>query len=470
MTAVEHRPESELSGPPRGLDGVARVAIGTGSLSGIAMSGRPGVGLALVLASALVATLWVTDRQRSHVALLTLSGFLLPLLVIRDNGWLALCILASVALVIGFVVAASSSSQSLRDFRLLPVVRREPRRGGLTPPTGGLTPQVGGSSRGIEVVRGTAIAMFVVWIFWTVLASADEVFASVVDLGRLPFGRIIFGGMVAAATAVMAALSAFRSPTIDRSVTRRLGSIESSIVLVAVAGLFASFVAIRLGRLGEPLSEDAWRSEVRSGFFQLLFVAALTIALVLALRRLVRLDTSEERRRFRLLIGVVVALAMAIDVVALQRIAEYVDRNFQTPLRWWSFGFGLFLLVLLAVVLARVLGVGASREWVTLSMVVAWLVFVGAMGLSNPDQRIAAYNFDNPRSSDGVISVLALSWLSEDATPEIVANLDLLRPLPNTRFERMVAHLCETEPASSWRDWNPARATAASATDDLCGR
>ena len=62
----------------------------------------------------------------------------------------------------------------------------------------------------------------------------------------------------------------------------------------------------------------------------------------------------------------------------------------------------------------------------------------------------------------------ALFWLSEDATPVIVENLEALRPLSNTRYERMIAHLCETRPQESWRHWNISRSDAAEATKGLC--
>ena len=97
----------------------------------------------------------------------------------------------------------------------------------------------------------------------------------------------------------------------------------------------------------------------------------------------------------------------------------------------------------------------SSQRWFTATLVLAWVGFVLAMGVVNPDLRIAEHNLANPPAEE-FISVKPLMWLSEDATPTIVEHIDLLVGLPNNRYERMVDHLCELPAAErSWRDIQP---------------
>ncbi len=444
--------------------GLSRLALAIGVIGSVAVTARAGVGSAVTL-GALAGGLAVVVRDRTGLLRLTAAAaLLLPFLVIRDNSWLALCILFTSGLVGAFVALAAGTDQRPFDFRVGAVLRLEPQSTGARP----AVPFEGNAGVAIAVVRGGVLAIVITALFRELLAASDSVFASLVDFGIVPVGRLGFGGVLATTFLVVALIASMDRVTRPVAPRRPLGMVECTMVLGALNLLFLAFVVLRLGNVGKPLSEEAWRSEVRSGFFQLLFVAALAIALLLLLRRIVRTDTAAHRSRFRWLAIGTVVLAGLIDVIALQRIAEYVQRNFMTPLRWWSFGFGLFLMAVLALVAVRILGWRAAREWVSGAVICTWMVFVAVMALSNPDQRMADYNFDHPRESDGVISVQALFWLSEDATPTIVERIDALRPLPNTRFDRMVDHLCATTPQESWRQFNFARSDASEATKELC--
>ncbi len=476
MTSVD-APESPVAADGPSTSVTSRwLSVLVGTVVAVSATWVPSLGLAVAIVGVLGATgaaLRHTGQKNQGAlnSVLLAGAVLSAFLVVRDNRWLAWCVVASCVAIVVLASSATSTNQALFDYRIgrtLRAWRGNPTASGASGVRGTLVQPAMPGDSAFVIVRGLTLALVVVTIFWSLLASADEVFAAIVDIGRLPAPRIALGFATTAAIGGLFALVHLGRSTEGSTARRRLRSIESTIVLGAVAALFGVFVAVRLGRLGAPLSEDAWRSEVRSGFFQLLFVAALTVVLILTLRRHVALEGLIERRRFRRLATFVVALAAAIDVIALQRIAEYVERNFQTPLRWWSFGFGLLLVIVLGLVLVRIHEIRPDAEWMTGALLCAWLAFVFAMGLSNPDQRIAQYNFEHPREVDGVISVRALSWLSEDATPEIVTRLDALRPLPNSRFERMVAHLCETDSTTSWREWNVARIDAESARAGLC--
>ena len=203
------------------------------------------------------------------------------------------------------------------------------------------------------------------------------------------------------------------------------------------------------------------------GLFSGARMSLLTVVLVLVVQMIAGSPTLEPRlRRIALL---TVGLAAAIDGLALLRIAEYVNTSFLSPLRFWSFGAGLWLLVVLGLAALRIVGVRAHQRWFTVAVVTSWIIFVFAMGAANPDERIAEHNFANPPTGeDEWIAVRPLMWLSEDATPTIIENLEVLRPMPDDRYGRMVDHLCSRDLDDDWRDGHFSRRSARAAIEDLC--
>ena len=471
MTELLIEPESSTpSAPELGLRRASLTAARNGGVAlaltvAIAGSARPGLGLMLVVIVGL-------GTLSKIVGVRTLAGrwclvwaFTSPMLVIRDNSWLAMCFLATAIVVGGLSLAAHGSGQSVIDLAASPIRRREPAPEDWTPSTSLPTGRLG------PAVRGIILAVPVVWLFGALLASADQVFAQLVSfdgfsVDSVPFERAGLFLLAAAAIVPVFIAGADKRRGIRGEVTNRLGPVEASIILGSVTALFAVFVVLRSMSLGEQLPDELFRSDVRAGFFQLLWVAALTVMLVLAIRRYG--GAAVNTRGVRGLALTSVVLAAIIDALAMIRIGEYVDASFSTPLRFWSFAFGLWLLVVLALTALRLSSLQHARSWFTFAVVSSWMGFVLAMAVVNPDVRIAEHNFANPPTGEEqYISVKPLIWLSDDATSVIVENIDALVPLPNDRYERMVAHLCERDDGS-WRDLNLSRAAAEVPLSELC--
>ncbi len=452
-------PASSRSGAPSRH---VRLAAGVAFTGVVAASSLPGLGLAVAAGAALFGTAVVVRTQPVNVRWCVGAAGLLPWLVVRDNPWLALAIVATTALVVALSLFAGATSQRIDDLSVAVPSRREDTSVGWE----GL---VAPSSNGQRVAFGIGIALPIVAVFHQLLASADAVFANWFDPALLPVLRIAALVVVAPLTLVMARCGSDRALVAGAATSRRLGAVESTIVLGAVSALFAAFIAARVSTHGQPLENLALRGEVREGFFQLLWVAALTVVLVLALRAVS--GTTSLAPRVRRLGRLAIGLAGVIDILALVRISEYIDQTFHTPLRFWSFSFGIWLLVVLALSAVRLGGFRADRRWFTGAVVTTWVGFIIVLGVVNPDHRIAQHNFDNASTSQVEwVAVNNLISLSEDATLVITANIDVLRPMPNTRFERMVAHLCATEPDSYPREFNMSRRSASAATGELCGR
>lgn len=438
---------------------------------------RPGLGLAIALLALLVASVMAVG-SRTRAGLWCASWVVaLPLLLLRDNRWLAICVAATAVTVAVFASMARASGQSLGDFAIARVFRRSARP--YEPRMSAPARELSIDGRIWAVLRGLILAAPVIWVFASLLSSADSVFAQLLsfDIGStvpsLSFPTSIFSRAawfvgLSLVTVPLLRFGADRRTSTSMEIPQRIGVTETSIVLGSVCALFTLFIASRLSSFGREFSDELLRDEVRGGFFQLLWVAALTVALVLA----ARLVGSEalKSRRVRGLAVLTIALAAVIDLLALLRIAGYVRGSFSTPLRVWSFGFGLWLLLVLAIAVVRVLGVRGNRRWFTVALLSSWMGFVVAMGLFNPDQWIATYNFENaPTEPDQFIAVNPLIWLSDDGTEVIIENIDVLRPMPNDRFDRVVAHLCAT-PSDDWRDFNLSRSSVEASINTLCGR
>ena len=259
----------------------AGLGVGLAAVAAATLSTRSGLGVALALVAALVVVARVAGPRSLSARWCAGAGLLVPWLVVRDNGWLAVSIICTVVLVVGVAAVAEATGQRITDLSLTAAFRRVPPAPGIE------RPSAPDEELFWSIVRGVTAALPVVLLFWMLLAEADQVFASVVDLSDLQIPRLaLFVLFVPLAGALVRFAADTRSTRPGRPVaSARFGAVESSIVLGAVSALFAAFIALRLATLNRPVESDAWRSEVRSGFFQLLFVAGLTVLLVLAIRQ-----------------------------------------------------------------------------------------------------------------------------------------------------------------------------------------
>ena len=457
---------SRLAGPkPKNESprlAVEKIALTVAVVSAAAVAVRPGVGMAVVALFALTSTLFSLGENTATKRWCSLGLALIPWLVIRDNSWLAISIVCTLALVVGLTLFAGATNRSIWDLPLRSIFGRQaasPAAEQSMGPDGAVL---------WRALVGLLFAVPIVGVFYLLLASADEVFARIIDLSSVPVVRIVLFLIVAPVATVLLGFGANGRSSSKPVLTQRFGSLESTIVLGAVATLFSAFIIIRFATIGRSLDDLGLRDEVRSGFFQLLWVAALTVVLVLAIREVSGgVVVDQTLRRAGLL---VIALAAVIDGLALYRIWQYVDQSFLTQLRVWSFGFGVWLLVVLAFAACRLGGFRANSDWFTGALVTSWIALMLVFAAMNTDVRIAEHNFANPPTGvDEWISVIPLMELSEDATPVIVENIDVLRPLPNDRYQRVVDHLCATQPDSYPREFNFARRTATTSVQELCG-
>lgn len=291
------------------------------------------------------------------------------------------------------------------------------------------------------VGRGLAITAPVVLVFAALFSAADAVFAGYVDnvvaLLRFPLldgqiFRLAFIGGVAWVACGAVAYGVARRQNLqhaDRAERRKrklpaLGMIEGCMVLGSVDLLFALFVIIQFayffgGRAALEVTNLSYAEYARRGFFELVAISVLTLALVLALDGMTVRRLDRHTTIFRALAVLLVALTGVILVSASQRMLLYEEQFGFTTLRVQTHVFmywlgALFIFFLLALFRLRL-------RIFSLGVLLVMIGYLGTLNLMNVEGYIAERNI--ARVAEGYeLDFYYLSTFSVDA---LVPILDL---------------------------------------------
>lgn len=331
----------------------------------------------------------------------------------------------------------------------------------------------GGGRQARAVVRGLLLAVPVLVVLGALLASADAVFASALRWNADPAALAAHVVAIVIGAWGTAGLLRVASATPPRPVPGSgwgMGRVEAAVVLGSIVALFAAFAAAQLVVLaggGRHVLETAgltYAEYARSGFFQLVAVAVLTLGLVMSVRALADLRGT----RLLFVLGeATVALTLVIVYVAVRRMDIYEQALGLTMLRLYVRLFSLWIgavFVLLGLALA---GLGSRRSWLPAAAGVVGLAVVLALNVVSPEAVVVRHNVAFAQRT-GRFDPAYLGELSEDAVPTLVEVLPRLQK-PARRAIR--AEICR---GSSWRwtGWaasNLSRTRAAHATAVACG-
>jgi hypothetical protein len=467
----------------RVLAGVSAVAVATD----LALrAGGLGLGSALlvaVVAAVLLASgRLVTSSARLTVAAAPLFGAWLAL---RTSPWLIpLDVLAAGGLLA--LGASLARGGSLADLTLPRVVLRSLHAGlhAVAAPAFVAEPvramRVTDDPRAHLAVRvggGLLLAVPVVVLLGLLLASADAVFASFFQVDLHPVAVAEHGAALLAGAWGAAALlrvTSVKPPGRPPATRPPLGAVEAMMVLAGLCGLFATFVAAQLVALSEggrhvlATAGLTYAEYARSGFFQLLTVAVITLGVLLALRAVTNLATPGQQLAFTLLAEVAVALILAVVVVAIRRLNLYEDAFGLTMLRLFSELFSYWVGAVFLLLGAALAGLAGGRAWFVGAASAAGLVLLLGLNLANPEAIVARDQLagghqverEDPRY---------LSQLSDDAMPTLVAGLDGLDPASRVYLVDRVCAARATVPRHrGWAAWNLSTDRARRATAGIC--
>lgn len=293
-----------------------------------------------------------------------------------------------------------------------------------------------------SVLRGIMITLPVVVVFALLLSSADAVFgdfaqqalsfllpqtiASVVE--QLVLVTVLSVICVATYWTMVNGRSE-TSFTIDTSQEKlrrfRLNMIETSTLLASVNILFVVFVLVQAryffgGEANITAQGFTYAEYARRGFYELLAVSCMTMALLVTVETLTY-RKREEERVFRGLVILMVALTLLILIAAFQRLNLYENAYGFTRIRVMSGTLMIWLAALLCMLLVAILWHKHEVFWI--GCIAAGMGFILSLNLINMDGYIASHNIARFEDS-GKLDVYYLLSLSDDAVPTLVSLLD----------------------------------------------
>ena len=278
------------------------------------------------------------------------------------------------------------------------------------------------------VARGFLIAIPIAAVLAGLLASADPIFASFLRI-NLDFGRlaldvvyIVTGSLVLAGLLRLA--SAQPIDRVDGPVWR-LGTTEALVVLAVLDTIFGAFaIAQAIGASG---GSDALRAAgvtyadyARSGFFQLLWVAGITLVVLVMCSRITGFADRTGRMAFVVMAETAIALTLLIVLVASTRLSLYESAYGFTMLRLYSHIFAGGIAVVFLLLAAEVAGLWPRRRWFVGATAITALGLLMALNFANPEGVVVGLNADRAITTHKV-DAQYLSQLSSDAAPALLA-------------------------------------------------
>ena len=440
------------------------------------------VGLAgALLPIAAAAALWATRAAHRRSAMVALAGvplFAIWLMARRSEWLLPLDLLAAASLL--WMGASLARGGHVLDQTVSGLVTRavEAFAHGVAAPAF-LAPVLRArhSSRSsiAPVVRGLLLVAPFLVLVTVLLRSADAVFAELVEI-PMPAdlaGHAILVLVGAWTMAGLFRLASARPLEVQSSGRRLLGPTEAVSALAALVVLYGAFVLIQVVVLagGEAhvlqTTGLTFAEYARSGFFQLLAVAALTLVLLSALRAVVRDGSAFQRSAFFWLAQAAIVLTVAIVAVAVRRLHLYERSYGLTMLRLASTAFALWIGAVFLLLGAKYAGLRRDREWFVPAALLAAGAVLLILNVVNPEALVVRRNVAN-FAQTGRFDASYATKLSDDAVPALVAALPRLAPQDRAT---VLASVCRDEEQAEGGLWacNASRAAAEEARSSVCG-
>ena len=446
--------------------GLMARAVAAGVLaSSVALAPRAGAGV-VVGAVAVVAAIWPSTRGSRTPALLAWGAVALMLTstaLVRDASWLV---------ALNMMGALGAASVALARPRSL--IAHIVAAGALVSAGCRAVPWV---AAGIETVarrqrvsrpwmRAIAAAIALLVVFGALYASADRVFGRLVGAVLLDPTDISvphIGVFLAGVALVTGAAYVLASPPNYEHVIGRPRTaptrVEWVLPLAALVTMGVVFVGVQLRTVlaGESFvmrtAGLTYAEYARTGFFQLLATAALTLAVIaVAWWRVPR--SGSDARLLKALLASLCLVTLGVLFSAASRLALYNSVYGLTRLRlvvafaiaWIA---SLFVLLLIA-------GFVRSAGWLPTAVAISVTAALVVLTAVNPDARIAESQVQR-NAAAGTSDFRVLEGLSADAVPALMA-------LPADARTCILGAIAQRLPVDAgWTGANLSRARAADA-------
>ena len=287
------------------------------------------------------------------------------------------------------------------------------------------------------VVRGLLIALPILAIFASLLASADAVFdarlQAFLDLLKIDnlaeyifrLSYILIGAYLLVGVFLHAARHSKDEDLVSekKSVLGQfLGFTESAIVLGSVALLFAIFVVIQFqyffgGQANIHIDGYTFSEYARRGFGELIAVAFFSLLLILGFGAITRRESGTQRNTFSALSVGIVALVLVMLVSAYKRLVLYETAYGFSELRTYTHVFMIWLgLLLVATVILEIVH---RERMFALAALIASIGFAATLPILNVDAFIVRQNVQRAVNGEE-LDFSYFTQLSADALPALV--------------------------------------------------
>ena len=291
--------------------------------------------------------------------------------------------------------------------------------------------------------RGVLLGAPALIIVWALLAAADPIFRSWFEAPALAGHlALVLAGSWAVAGLARAASARQPSPALPRAVS--LGTVEACSILGGLCVLYAVFVAAQLAALsgaGQRILVTGgltYAGYARSGFFELLICAAITLVLLFSVRA-----SAAPHPVLTASYALTTVLTIGVVITAIRRLQLY------------EAAYGLTMLRLACLVAAAWIGVvfiltaltftrrGLPQRLLPAAVLASALLFTVGWAIASPAAIVARVNLS--RAAHGhPLDLYQAAQLGPDATPVLLSGL---RGLPPAQAAQLRRGVCAAQPA-----------------------
>jgi Domain of unknown function (DUF4173) len=286
---------------------------------------------------------------------------------------------------------------------------------------------VGNPGRVALVIGLTALLALV---FGALFASADAAFAHLAgklipEFDGVDFAaRTVVFGIVVMFVLAGAYLLRFppRLDALAPAPMRPVPRWEWALPLGVLDALFVAFVmvqaAVLFGGHSHVLETEGltYAEYARQGFWQLLWVSALTLLVLSVVIRVASRASAADRKMLRILVGILCATSVVVVVSAIHRMWLYQQAYGFSTQRLMVITIEVWLGVVFLLVAAA--GVRMSGRWLPRAVLVAGVLALLGLAALNPERLIADRNIDRFERI-GQLDAEYLSKLSADVDPAL---------------------------------------------------
>jgi hypothetical protein len=275
-----------------------------------------------------------------------------------------------------------------------------------------------------------AVTVVLALVFGGLFAAADPAFAHLVD-NLVPeldgvdiAARVVVLGIVLAFVLEGGYLVRFR-PRLDAMAPAPMRPVprwEWAVPLGVLDVLFIVFVAVQatvlFGGHTHVLETEGltYAEYARQGFWQLLWVSALTMLVLSGVIRVAGRTATADRRLLRVLVGTLCATSVVVVISAIHRMWVYQQAYGFSTERLMVITIEVWLGVVFLLVAAA--GIRMTARWLPRAVLVAGVLALLGLAALNPERLIADRNIDRFQQT-GLLDVEYLSTLSADIDPAL---------------------------------------------------